>query len=274
MRRLRPALAALLFAAACTPFSPLPGASSAPSAAVAPPSAPATAAGAATAVPAATADASRSASAVGAAGPAVPTPRPALGLPVVNAPCSAWPADVATQMTELPLPPSICFVRTTSASVGHLVCTVAGCVPVTQGCAEQGQCLQIVDGTSAHYLLVFIHPPASPPPPVGGTYAITRALCRLHQYRSLSDIVLPGAPPPAGGWLSTVEAREFGAAFVAFETGDAADAQRWKPEGSDFEDYADVCAAWYYPAAREQRVADVPSLLTFAKKWLPLPDRP
>lgn len=271
MRRLGSALAALLVAAACAPLAPT--ASPAPSAVAVPASTPAPTPAPSPAV-APSANSGASPAAVGAGGPSVPTPRPALALPVVNAPCSEWPSDVATLMTELPLPPSICLVRTTGASVGHLVCAVAGCVPVPPGCADQGQCLQVVDGTSAHYVLVFIHPPASPPPPVGEAYTITRALCRLHQYRSLTDIVLPGAPPPAGGWLSTVEAREFRAAFVAFEIAYAADAARWKPEGSDFEDYADVCAAWYDPAGRDQRVADYASLLTFAKKWLPLPERP
>ncbi|MDE3113045.1 MAG: hypothetical protein KGN00_02645 [Chloroflexota bacterium] len=272
MRRLRSALAAFVVAAACAPLSPTAAAPShtqAPSAAS--PSAGATVRPAAPTPSGATSGTPLSA--IGPAAPIVPTPRPALGLPVLNEPCAEWPSDVATLMTELPLPPSVCLVRTTSAAVGHLVCTVSGCVPVAQGCADQGDCLQVVDGTTAHYVLVFIHPPASPTAPIGEAYTITRVLCRLHQYRSLTDIVLPGAPPPAGGWLATVEAREFRSAFAAFETTDAAAAQRWRPQGSDFEDYADVCAAWYYPAARDQRVADDPSLLAFAKKWLPLPQR-
>lgn len=208
---------------------------------------------------------------IGPAGTTIVTPRPALPLPVVNAPCVDWPADVAVLLTQLPMPPSICLVRTASASVGTLTCTVVGCVPVTKGCDDEGQCLQIVEGTSPHYVLVFIHPPASPPPPIGEGYAITRSLCRMHQYRSLNDVVLPGAPPPAGGWLSTLEAREFVSAFDAFRTSDAVDAERWKPQTSDFENYADVCAAWYFPAGRGQRVSDYTPLLLFAKKWLPLP---
>ncbi|MBU6423332.1 MAG: hypothetical protein KGQ88_04770 [Chloroflexi bacterium] len=272
MRRLRWALAALAVAAACTPLAPTATPTGSPLRA---PTATSTSrAIAAVPAPAPSATGGAPLAAVGPAAPVVPTPRPALDLPIENAPCVAWPSGVETLMTQLPLPPSICLVRTTSASVDHLVCTVAGCVPVARGCADQGQCLEVVDGTSEHYVLVFIHPPAAPPAPVGEDYELTRDLCRLHQYRSFSDTVLPGEPPLAGGWLATVEAREFRAAFSAFETTYAGDARRWHPAGSDFEDYADVCAAWYYPAGRAQRVSDYLPLATFAKKWLPLPSTP
>lgn len=256
------ALAAALVAAACAPLSTAPAPSATP--ATAPTALPVMtyAPEPSVAVPSGSAG-DRGAS------PVVATPRPALGLPVVSAPCAVWPTDVEPVQTHLILPPSMCLLRTADASVDHLVCTVVGCVPVTRGCVEQGYCTQIVPGTTPRYVLVFIRAPASRPPPIGETYVLTRSICRMHQDRTVMDATLPGAPPPAGGWLATTEAREFGIAFSAFQAAYPDDAARWKPKPSDLENYADVCAAWYYPPARDQRVSDYAPLATWAKKWLP-----
>lgn len=205
----------------------------------------------------------------GAAVDAVPTPRPALSLPLVSGTCSEWPADVATVQTQLSLPPSLCFMRATPEQREHLICTVVGCVPLSTGCVDQGYCILAVEGLSAHYVLAFIRPPEGLPPPVAETATITRSLCRLHQLRTLLDAVVPGEPLPAEGWLATLEARDFETAFSQFRATYPADALRWEPKASAEENYADVCAAWYYPPARAQKVSDYTPLASWATKWLP-----
>jgi hypothetical protein len=201
--------------------------------------------------------------------PRVQTPRPALGLPLVNAQCSEWPRDVADLQTHLSMPTSLCFLRGTADLKGDLVCTVVGCVPVTSGCVDQGYCILAVEGLTSHYVFVFIRPPEGLPPPIAETATVTRSLCRLHQFRSLLDAVVPGEGLPPEGWLTTEEAREFATAFVTFRSTYPSDAVRWEPKASDEENYADVCAAWYYPPARPQKVADYTPLLAWATKWLP-----
>lgn len=201
--------------------------------------------------------------------PAVQTARPGSGLPVVNGTCSEWPrdAEVVTIMTRLALPPSLCLLRASAAQVGQLVCTVAGCVPVTAECARAGSCVEAVETELPHYVLVYLAPPAALPPSIAEGYAMARHLCKLHQERTRSDATLRGRATPA--WAATVEGAEFVSAFTFFRTAYAADAQRWGARDPDAENYADVCTAWYYPSARDQKVTTYPALERFAQRWLP-----
>lgn len=201
--------------------------------------------------------------------PAVQTARPGLGLPVVNGTCSEWPrdAEIVTIMTRLALPPSLCLLRASSAQVGQIVCTVAGCVPVSAECAQTGSCVEAVETEHPHYVLVYIAPPPALPPSIAEGHALARHLCKLHQERTRGDATLRGRASP--GWLATIEGTEFVSAFTFFRTAYAGDAERWGVRDSDTENYADVCTAWYYPSSREQKVTAYPALERFAQKWLP-----
>lgn len=158
----------------------------------------------------------------------------------------------------------MCLLRTTRASVGKLVCTVVGCVPVTADCALVGSCVQVVSGENPHYVLVYLAAPPALPPSIAEGYAITRHLCKLHQERTLIDAVLRGR-----SWLATIEGGEFQSAFAFFRAAYPLEAAQWGIDPSDVENYTDVCAAWYYPSARDQRVGAYQPLLRFAEKWLP-----
>lgn len=259
---------ALVIATACAPLVP---ASSSPT--------PAATIARRTAAPVTVAPAPRtappSATAVAAARPSDPatprstpiiaTPRPTIPPLILNVSCAEWPSEVTTLMTQLALPPSMCLLRTPASSVGRLACTVVGCVPVTAQCAEQGSCVETLEGTTPHYVLLFMGPPASPPPPIGELYAITRHLCHLHQERTLIDLGRPAFVT----WLASLEGREFESAFAFFRSAYPTEAARWQPLPSDMENYADVCAAWYFPPSRDQRVGTYLPLTQFAQKWLP-----
>jgi hypothetical protein len=190
---------------------------------------------------------------------------------VINAACSEWPSDVEifTVMTYLPLPPSLCFLRANPQFVGQTVCTVAGCVAVTAACADEGSCLQVVEGQNLHYVLVWFGAPASRPSTVPDGYTMTRYFCRLHQERSRIDAILRGRATP--GWLATVEGVEFGTALASFRTGYPEASRDWGLKPLDEDNYIDVCSAWYYPAVRDLRVGAYLPLVQFAQKWLPRP---
>lgn len=168
-------------------------------------------------------------------------------------------------VTQLALPPSMCLVRTDPSAVGRLACTVVGCVPVPRECADFGSCVQTLEGTLPHYVLVYMRPLDPTPVQLGEPYTLTRRLCQLHQERTLIDL----GRPAFVSWLQTIEGREFTSAFSFFKTGYPNDAVRWDPRPSDIENYVDVCTAWYLPAARDQRVGAYLPLYTFAQKWLP-----
>lgn len=170
-------------------------------------------------------------------------------------------------MTQLALPPSLCLLRATRAQVGQLVCTVAGCVPLSADCADVGSCVEVVQGEHPHFVLVYLAPPAALPASIAEGSVMTRHLCRLHQERTRIDAALRGRGSPS--WLSTLEGTEFENAFTFFRAAYPSEAERWGIKTSDDENYADVCSAWYYPASREQRVGAYQPLLQFAEKWLP-----
>lgn len=198
-------------------------------------------------------------------GLAAVTPRPTIAPVILNDGCSEWPAEVVPVVTQLALPPSLCLLRTDATSGGRLACVVVGCVPIPSDCVSFGSCLQVMDGTLPHYVLVWIKPPGSIPAPAGEPATLTRYLCQLHQERTLIDL----GRPASIGWTATIEGREFAAAFATFETAYPLDAARWKPRTSDADNYADVCAAWYFPPARDQRIDAYLPLYQFAQKWLP-----
>ena len=271
MRWERAALAAALVLGACTQLVPSasPSQSAAPIARRSVPPATGTLAPTPTPRPRASAAPSASPAPLTAPlprGPLVePTPRPTVAPTILNAACSEWPADVVPVVTQLALPPSLCLLRVDASATGGLACTVVGCVPVSAECASFGSCIQEMDGTLPHYVLLWLRAPESPPPPLAEPYGMTRYLCRLHQERTLIDL---GRPANAS-WAATLEGREFSTAFARFRSAYAPDAARWRPDASDVENYADVCAAWYVPAGRDQRVAAYLPLYDFAQKWLP-----
>lgn len=206
--------------------------------------------------------------------PPLQTPRPTLALPVVNGSCSDWPAEPAVfaVMTHLALPPSICLLRANADLVGRVVCTISGCVPVTQACADAGSCIVTVESEHPHFVLVWFRASSPLAPAIAEGYDITRYLCQLHQERGRLDAALRGRGTP--NWTATVEGTEFASAFASFRTAYPADYARWGASSSDASNYVDVCAAWYYPpggGARDQRVSAYQPLLTFATKWLPKP---
>ncbi len=167
-------------------------------------------------------------------------------------------------MTELALPPSLCLVRASADIAAKTACTVVGCVPVTQACVDQGSCVEVVDGEEPHYIVIFLRAPGGLPAPFAETYTLARYLCTLHQERTLIDGVLRGR-----SWLTTIEGTEFESAFTFWRLAYPAEAERWAPRLSDVDNYADVCADWYYPYARDPSVADELPLREFAEKWLP-----
>lgn len=212
-----------------------------------------------------------SATATALAVPPVRTPAPTLGLPVVNASCSEWPSEteVVVAMTHLSLPPSLCLLRANPLLVGRTVCTVQGCIPVTQACADAGSCIERVESEHPHFVLVWFRPSAALSPTIAEGYELTRYFCRLHQERGRLDVALRGRGTP--DWVATVEGTEFASAFAFFRTAYPAEYARWGASFLDTANYVDVCSAWYYPSARDQRVGAYQPLLVFAQKWLPKP---
>lgn len=193
-------------------------------------------------------------------------PRPTLGLRVVNAQCAKWPDDarVLAAMTQLLLPPSLCLLRATASAAGTLTCTVVGCVAISTSCVQNGSCIQVMDGENPHYVLVLVRPPEGLPPEHAEDYTLTRYLCLLHQERTLIDADLRGR-----SWLTTLEGREFSSAFATFVGTYPEAAREWGTRPSDVDNYADVCAGWYYPQVPKLRVDAYPPLAKFAEKWLP-----
>lgn len=266
-------LAALVAATACAPLLPAAGspAPASPTVAARPTPRPTlTARPAQTATPVRTERPSATPVPTGPATPRptaiVPAPRATLAQAVVNGGCSEWPdeREILSVMTQLALPPSLCLLRASPASIGRTVCTVVGCVPVTASCAERGSCVEVVDGSAPHYVLVYFRAPPTLPAQFGEGHAITRHLCKLHQERTLIDAVLRGR-----SWLTTLEGREFESAFAFFRSAYPAEAATWDINVSDVENYADVCTAWYYPYGRDRKVDAFQPLFQFAQKWLP-----
>lgn len=212
-----------------------------------------------------------SATATALAVPPVRTPAPTLGLPVANASCSEWPdePEVAVAITHLSLPPSLCLLRANPLLVGRTVCTVQGCVPVTQACADAGSCIERVESEHPHFVLVWFRSPATLPPDLAEGYTMVRHLCALHQEKARLDAALRGRASPV--WAATLEGQEFASAFDFFRRAYAADAERWGERLTLADDYVDVCSAWYYPYVREQKISAYQPLVLFAQKWLPKP---
>lgn len=269
------ALGALaMVAAACGPLFPAEAPSPSPSAspiARGTPRPTITARPAATATPERTVRPSPTATGTAIPVPQAQTPAPTLGLPVVNAACSEWPTEpeVFAAMTHLSLPPSLCLLRANALLVGRLACTVHGCVPVTQACADAGSCIEVVQSEHPHFVLVWFRPSVPLSPTIAEGYEMTRYLCRLHQERGRLDVALRGRGTP--DWVATVEGTEFASAFAFFRTAYPAEYARWGASLLDAANYVDVCSAWYYPSARDQRVGAYQPLLLFAQKWLPKP---
>lgn len=167
-------------------------------------------------------------------------------------------------MTQLLLPPSLCLLRSTADAKGTLTCTVVGCVPITETCVQNGSCIQVMSGEDPHYVLVLVRPPEGLPAQYAEGYALTRYLCQLHQERTLIDADLRGL-----SWLITTEGKEFERAFASFVGLYPQAAVELGVKASDVDNYADVCAARYYPEVAKLRVDSYAPLATFAEKWLP-----
>lgn len=99
-------------------------------------------------------------------------------------------------------------------------------------------------------------------------HVLHHEVCHSHQYVAAQE-----AGTREGGWLATPEGRAFDAAWTALKTERPDVYASWiaghaNDDPGLFEDFAEVCAAWYYPFRQQEIFASGP-IRDFAVKWLP-----
>lgn len=85
---------------------------------------------------------------------------------------------------------------------------------------------------------------------------IGHEICHSHQY---VNVGMPRTGDWLPQWLEGVEGQEFQRAWDS----------RFGTSHGAFEDFANVCSAWYIPKYYSVKIVDLPTLHEFAKKWLP-----
>lgn len=169
--------------------------------------------------------------------PPPPPPDPPVG-------CREWPMELSTQLNKLTLPRTLCLLQ--YESVPGQCLKAQGCYLYPQGkvwVRNQVDFFTIEVAVTAH------------------------ENCHAHQGELFFR-----AGSPSGGWPMMTEGLEFKTAFDTFRSQYPDAATKWGTLGTYYEDFAEVCAAWYYGTFRAThglRVADYPPLLQFAQKWLP-----
>jgi hypothetical protein len=95
-------------------------------------------------------------------------------------------------------------------------------------------------------------------------FVVTHEVCHAHQHRVVLDAglpdVIPGEPNFAISWLQTPEG-------VAFLAAGGKSSLPSNPSLSPFEDFADICSAWYM--RRDYLRLNDPRMYEFARAWLP-----